>query len=115
MSKSARIEKIVRPFETGNVFDSRVAAPVQPATDEPENMVLVIEGNAEGKYQEEPSPVFLGYEGKWDEDPSRRVTDTVRITNPDDTSQFVDVERIKKMVIVNDKTREEIPIKMNWS
>lgn len=109
------IERIVRPFLPAAPFDARTLAPDQPAVgDAPDTAHLDWSGNADASWSEEPSPVLMGVQVTWEEDRSRRKTETVRITNKDDPSQFVDVERIKQMVIKNSVTSEEIPIKMDW-
>lgn len=110
------VEKIVRPFQAGDVFDARVLAPSQPAfepnTDEAS---LTWKGSAKAEYNEEPAPMMLGFTAEWAEDTGRRITEQVRVTNPKDSDQYVDVERIKQMVFKNQKTGEELPLKMNWS
>lgn len=109
------IERIVRPFQNGDVFTARVAVPVQPAIPAtPDVSVVVITGSADSTYTEGPAPGTLAVTVKWIEDTSRRITQTVKITNQDDPSQFVNVERITQMVIKNNKTAEEIAIKPNW-
>jgi hypothetical protein len=111
------LEKIVRPFQLTDVFTARVSPPEIPATEEPSsepNSVLEWAGSAEAKWEEEPAPATLGFTVEWTEDKSRRVTETVRVTNPDDDDQFIDVERIQKMVLKNNRNGEEIPIKLDW-
>lgn len=109
------LEKIVRPFQTGEVFNARRLAPALPHNATPPDDVLItVEGSAEAKYTEEPGPASLGYTVEWIEDKSRRVTETVRVENPDNSDQYVELERIKQMVLKNNKNGEEIPIKMDW-
>lgn len=110
------VEKIVRPFLPGEVFDARVLAPGQPPLEAVvEEVVLEWAGSVDAKWLEEPPPVMMGFQATWEEDRDRRVTEQVRIENPDDSSQFVNIERIKNMVFKNNKTGEEIPLKMDWS
>lgn len=113
MSRAAP-EKIVRPFEQGDVFTARVDGP-SVIVDPPGSVVIEWVGSADTDYVEEPEPGFIGIEVKWEEDKSQRQTSTVRIKNKDDPEQFVDIERIDKMVLKEKNTGETIPIKMDWS
>lgn len=110
------LEKIVRPFQRTDVFNARIAAPTQPPRPEPEDPVsFTITGSNNGQYVEEPPPFVNNFNVEWQEDKSRRRTSEVRIENPEDPSQFVDVERIDQTVFKNDKTGEEIKLNMDWS
>lgn len=110
------IEKIVRPFQESDVFNARVLAPQQPALgDAPEDVVLEWEGKADAKWTEEPVPATMGFTTEMVEDKSRRVTESIRVENPDDSSQFVEIERIKSTVFKDQANGKEIPIKMDWS
>lgn len=111
------IERIVRPFQTGDVFNARRFAPELPALAPGDTEVALLEwkGNADANYVEAPGPDMLGFTAEWKEDRTRRVTDTVKVEQTGNPENFVTLERIKSMVIKNSKTREEIPIKMDWS
>jgi len=110
------IERIVRPFQLTEVFTARVLPPNQDKPpEEQKNVVIIVKSSADKDYIDEPPPAFMGFQAEWVEDKKRRVTDTVKITNKDDPEQFVEVERIKSMVLQNTATREEIPLKMDWS
>lgn len=110
------IEQIVRPFQRTDVFNARVApVTTQPIKPEPEPPVQIeIVGSHNGQFVEEPPPFVNNFTVDWEEDKSRRVTSTERVENPDDPSQFVDVERVDQVVFKNDKTREELKLKMDW-
>ena len=110
------LERVVRPFQRDDVFTARVLAPVQPAVPpNADNAELAWQGEADNKVA--PAPDIGRFEVKidWDEDKSRRKTETVRITNPDDERQYIDVERIKQMVLKNSASGEEITIKPDFS
>ena len=101
------IERIVRPFQINNVFTARIAPPVQPA-EEPSDLVhLEWEGSAATSYSEEPAPGTMGITVEWKEDEERRVTETVRVENPEDPSQFVEVEKYKEATFKNLVTGQE--------
>ena len=110
------LERVVRPFQRDDVFTARVLAPVQPAVPpNADNAEISWQGEADNKVA--PAPDIVRFEVKinWDEDKSRRKTETVRITNPDDKRQYIDVERIKQMVLKNSATGEEIALKPDFS
>lgn len=109
------IERIVRPFQDRDQFRARVLPPTQALeAQEVEPVVVTISSRADTEYVDEPPPVALGFNAEWVEDIDRRVTDTVRVENPDDASQFVEIERIRTMVLKNTQSGEEIPIKPQW-
>src|SRR5262245_8191397 len=109
------IERIVRPFQANRVFSARVLPPTQEQDAPRPNVVLEITSKADSTYVSEPPPIALGFQADWQEDKSRRVTDRVRIENPDDREQFLIVDRIRTAVYQNTKTGEEIPLKMDWT
>lgn len=110
------IEKIVRPFQSADVFTGRTLPPGSvPARDAPEEATLIWECPSSGQYVSGPPPGVMNFKVEWEEDKSRRVTEKVRVENPDDSDQYVTVERIKKMVLVKNTTREELPIKIDWA
>lgn len=110
------IERFVRPFQIDSPFQARVLPPVDGAEVVlAENVIVTITSKSDTNYVEGPPPWALGYQAEWVEDPTRRVTDRVRVENPEDSSQFVEVERIKQMVVKNTGTGEEIPIKPTFT
>jgi len=114
------LEKIVRPFQTGDVLRPRYVAPSQPSkpvNPETDESVLAWSGGTEGDYITGPDPWL--YEIKsdaplWSEDKSRREIEQVRIENPDDPDQYVEVERIKKTVFLKRSTGEELRMGIDW-
>lgn len=110
----AAFEKIVRPFDSDLVFTARRALPEPPPVEESSEEIpqLVIEGKAEALWVEEPGPGTMGFEvDQWTEDTSKRVTVEERVSNPEDSSQYVDIEKIKSMELVNTINRERIIIR----
>lgn len=111
------LEKVVRPFESGDVFRPRVLPPTQPSVvvvpGDP--ATLTVKGGNSGDYEEGPDPWVSGFNAEWLEDKSRRETETVRVTNPDDEEQYVDVERINQAVFKRRATGEEIKIGIDWA
>jgi hypothetical protein len=109
------LERVVRPFQRDDVFTARVLAPVQPAvapnTDNPE---ITWKGEADNSVA--PAPDISQFKVKitWDEDEDKRKTEKIRVTNPDDPSQYIDVERIKQMVMKS-SSGEEIAIKPKFN
>jgi hypothetical protein len=45
--------------------------------------------------------------GRWNEIPGSRVTQTVRVFNPQDKTQYVDVERINSLTLQDNVTGED--------
>jgi len=75
---------------------------------------LTWQGSA-GSYLSPPDAnIGYGVQVEWLEDRSQRQTTDVRVENPEDPEQYVNVERIDKMVLKNTKTAEEIQIKPSW-
>lgn len=113
---SNNLEKIVRPFQRGDVFNARVIAPVQPShpAGDP-NPVIDVIGAPDSHYVETDEPPGFGFDVEWKEDKTKRITEKVRVENKDDPDQFVVVERINQMVLANSRTAEEIKIKPDWS
>jgi len=110
------IERIVRPFQLTEVFNARVLPPNQDKPpEEQKDVIIEVKSSADKDYIDEPPPFFMGYEVKWEEDKKQRVTETVRIKNKDDPETYLDVERIKKMVMKNTTTGEQLPLNMDWS
>lgn len=112
---SNTLEKVVRPFTLDDPFTSRLPPAVDTLAEIPEDAVLVISSRADTEYIEEPPPIAMGFQAEWTEDRSKRVTETVRVENPSDSEQFVNIERIKSATFRNTKSGEQFPFKMDWS
>lgn len=110
------LEKVVRPFQTGDVFAPRVLPPTQPGqvVTQTEPSTMTWSGENSGDYDQGPDPWLYGYNANWVEDKSRRETETVRVENPDDPDQYVEIERINKAVFKRRATGEEMQIGIEW-
>lgn len=108
-------ERIVRPFQNGDVFNARVLPPAQITVDVNPPVHVEWGGTQDTDYVEEPSPTSMGFQSEWNEDKSQRVSDTVRVENPDDATQAVNVERIKKMVLVNNRNGDQLTIQPDFT
>ena len=86
----------MRPFQrTGVSYPVRIFDPTQKVADDP---VLTLGKDGSTKtFNELFSQRVTTYQDQEIKEKSRE-TETKRITNPDDDSQYVDVENIKKLV-----------------
>lgn len=100
---TAKLESIVRPFQTGDVFTAQVLPPVQPVN-VAKPAITVLYGNAI-QLQLKGIGITALYGGAKLKEKSR-TTKTVRITNPTDPEQFVDVEKILSMKLVDEQQKE---------
>lgn len=103
------MERIVRPFITGvTPFDARRLAPEPDrVTNDP---TMTWGGPNSGTYTQFQVSGIIGGQVNYQE--KSRVTETVRVENPDDANQFVEVERIRELVMASEKG-EQITFKMN--
>lgn len=110
------LEKVVRPFQSGDVFAPRVMPPTQPAAfvTEGDTSTMTWAGSNTGDYDLGPDATVFGFDVRWEEDKSRRETETVRVENPEDESQYVEIERINKAVFKQRSTGQEIQIGIDW-
>jgi antirestriction protein len=90
------LEQIVRPFQrTGVSYPVRIFDPTQKAA---EDAVLALGKEGSTKtFNESLSQRVTTYQDQEIKEKSRE-TEVKRVTNPDDDSQYVDVENIKKLV-----------------
>ena len=88
----SRLEGIVRPFIPGDVFSARVLPPAQPPIDQQEDIVVTW-GNPISLQAKAIGVTNLHGGAKLQE--QSRTTITRRVTNPDDPTQFVDVQAIQ--------------------
>ncbi len=99
------LERIVRPFQLNEVFTARHTAPVDQMPVAPqEDVTKSWGGTISGTYTQFALSGIIGGTVIYTE--KDRVTQTVRVENPDDSSQFVDVERIVSMRLANDQGNE---------
>jgi hypothetical protein len=102
------LERIVRPFQTGDVFTARSFIPAVPPsglTVSEDVCVLAWSGTNPGDYVTvDPDTVLNGFVAELQEDASRRVTETVRIEQDDNPDNYVEVERMKSTVMTDRQT-----------
>lgn len=102
------LERVVRPFQTGDVFTARVVMPAIPATgvtDSPDECILTWTGDNLGQFDDIPdASIYNNFKVEWEEDKSKRVTETVRIEQDDDPENYVEVERLKSTQMFDKQT-----------
>ena len=114
------LERIIRPFQNGDVFAPRSFLPEQQGTTgtfSDDVVVLDVTSQNPGDYVTEVIPAYTGFkvEDENIEDKSRRVTEEVRIENPDDSEQYVMVKRLKSASFVNARTGDGYNLKFaDW-
>jgi hypothetical protein len=92
----SQLEKIIRPFTATDVFTARQLPPTQPAVAAKPPVVYTF-GNA---IQLLAKPIGItNLTGGVKLSEVSRKTSTVRVTNPQDNSQFVDVQRIDSLIM----------------
>ncbi|MFL9499236.1 hypothetical protein ACJMQP_04180 [Rhodopseudomonas palustris] len=101
------MERIVRPFQNGDVFTARVLVPAQPTTEKKisdDDCTLEWEGENRGNFETTPELELVGFTSDLQEDDNARVTKKVRVENPDDPDQYVVVNRLKQTTFTDEKT-----------
>lgn len=98
-----KLENIVRPFQDGDVFTAKLLPPVQPNF-EALPPITRLYGDAI-TLQLKGIGITNLYGGAKLQEISR-TTKTVRISNPTDASQFVDVEKILTMKLRDEQDKE---------
>jgi hypothetical protein len=103
----SKLETVVRPFQAGDVFTARVLPPVQPPAAPPAPITatwgkgISLLSTAIGKTDFKFGVVHTEVD---------RKTHTVRVTNPDDENQFVDVQRIDQL-----RLKDENGVMSTWN
>ena len=97
----SNFEGIVRPFQEGDVFSGRVLPPVQEILS-PED--VIVEWGDPSQLLAKGIGITDLNSGNFHE--VSRKTSTVRITNPTDSQQYVDVERIDEMRLKGENGQE---------
>jgi hypothetical protein len=103
---------IVRPF----VSAPTPAASSNTRTDSnaQTNKPLVIKASINSSVDASPLPA-LGAETKWTEDGSQRVTEKAKVYNPDDETQYVEVERLKECTMIDVATNKKYKMRFaDW-
>lgn len=113
------LERVVRPFQLGDVFTARTVMPAVPPSgvaESPDVCVLTWTGPNPGQFDDIPdSTIFNNFKVEWEEDKSKRVTETVRITQDDEPENYVDVERMKSTVMTDKQTGRSMNLKFgSW-
>jgi len=90
----SKLEGIVRPFQTDDVFTARQLPPVQLPI-EPQDDIEAVWGNPISLQFKAIGIKNLHGGAKLHE--TSRTTTTVRVENPSDSSQFVMVEKIRSL------------------
>lgn len=109
--------------ETFPVKQPSLIPNIPPATDLPSalaainalsNAIRIITGRQNARPPDPWTPQINNFtstnSSRWQEQRSDRVTKVVRVKNPQDESQFVDVEQINGLTFVDQKTQE----KFSW-
>lgn len=110
------VEKIVRPFESGDVF-ARSRGPVislHPITVSPDDNPVEWEGSPDTSYVEQDNIWYKNFDSDLKEDKNKRESKTVRVENPDDPDQHVFVERIDKASFTQ-KNGKTLNLEFDWS
>lgn len=97
---TGRIETIVRPFAPGDIFDANTLPAVEPGV---ANLpiITVLFGNPI-PLQAAPIGIKNLFGGAKLSEVSR-ITSTKRVFNPDDHTQFVDVQRIDHLTMQDEQ------------
>lgn len=114
------LEQIVRPFQSGDVFTARVAIPTLPASGvqlSTDDCTLTWGKGNPGDYDDIPSDLVLStFQAEWKEDASQRVVEKVRVEQPDNPDNYVEVERMKEAVFKDSVTGKTQKLKFApWS
>lgn len=107
-----RLEYIVRPFQTADVTPPSIA--VDPNAEPQPNLVLKFgEQGAIKQLSGSFNSTISSYTDDNHQEVSRE-TSVKRITNPDDSSQFVDVEVINKLTVEKGEGKEYKKVIFNF-
>jgi hypothetical protein len=111
----SNLEKIVRPFQTGDVFRARRLPPSQLLVTAPELVSVDWEGRADSTYSEEDPNLQINFKVEFEEDKTKRESKLMKVVNPDDEDQKVFIERVDKFVFKDKMTGKEQSFKFDWS
>jgi hypothetical protein len=109
------LEKIVRPFQVGDVFRARRLPPNQLPFEIPTDEPITWEGRADGTFRELDTGLQVDFKATWEEDLSKRKSQLMKVVNPDDHDQKVFVERIDECTFNDKLTGREQCYKFDWS
>jgi len=113
------LERVVRPFQTGDVFTARAVLPAVPPTGlalSEDVCRLEWSGENPGDYDDIPlDMIFHNFKVEWEENKDKRVTETVRIEQDDNPENFVEVERVQSAMMTDAQTGKSFTIKFaSW-
>jgi hypothetical protein len=99
------MEQIVRPFQIGEVFTARRPVPQpQPLLPDIESVTVSWGRGGGTSYIQYSNGGIAEAEIVWTEKSS--VKEIVRIENPDDPEQYVEIERYNSVTLANQKGQE---------
>jgi len=96
------LEKVVRPYVAPSVFSGTVVPPATPK--QPTRALLSWTGQMPGDFQTfQPGPFYYPSTKQTQDESDKKQTkkEKVRVENPDDSSQYVVVERVKSMTMTD--------------
>lgn len=113
------LERVVRPFQTSDVFTARSIMPAIPPTGivlSDDECFLSVTGQNPGNYDDIPDDqVFNNFKAEWEEDKDERVTETVRIEQDDNPENYVEVERVQSATFTDNQTGKTMNLKFaSW-
>jgi hypothetical protein len=113
------LERVVRPFQYGDVFTARTIMPTIPPTGialSDDVCLVTITGENPGEYDDIPdSTIYDNFTVEWSEDVDKRVTETVRIEQEDNPDNFVEVERVQSATMTDARTGRSLTMKFaDW-
>jgi hypothetical protein len=111
----SNLEKIVRPFQTGDVFRARVLPPAQEPFEIPEDVETDWEGRADSSFTELDPGIQVNFKVEFEEVLSKRKSKLMKVVNPDDHDQKVFIERIDETTFKDKLTGKEQSYKFDWS
>jgi hypothetical protein len=113
------LERVVRPFQAGDIFTARAVMPAIPPTGinlSDDVCLVTITGENPGEYDDVPdSTIYENFKVEWEEDKSKRVTETVRIEQEDNPENYIEVERVQSATLSDKQTGKTFTMKFaSW-
>jgi hypothetical protein len=109
------LEKIVRPFQAGDVFRARLLPPNQTPFVIPADNPVTWEGRADGTYTELQPEMQTNFKVEFNEVLDKRQSKLMKVVNPDDNNQKVFIERIDQATFKDKLTGKEETFNYDWS
>lgn len=95
------MNEIVRPFVSAPISESSASSRTDSTTTTVPQLAISASIGTSVDAAALPS---LGVQTKWNEDKSQRQTEKAKVYNPDDDSQYVEVERMTSAVFTDNQT-----------